>query len=90
MEKATEGKISPNKGNIIAFDKLAVPKLDDEIYSYEVNVPPNLNEVNKEMPCQFSCCREATNIMDDPEVIECFLNHPPMEVMPNPITIQTI
>ena len=90
MEKPTEGK-TLNKGKLIAFDKLKVPKLDDEIYAFDdIRLPPNEHDLHKAMNCRFSCCRDLQLLPLDDEVVECFLNHPAMNVMPNPITMQTI
>ena len=50
-----------------------------------------MDEINKEMPCQFACCRnEDENLLKDSELLECFLNHPPLQVLPNPITMLNI
>ena len=93
MAKPSEGKkIAPNRGKIISFENLKVPKSPDEIYSYTDNVllpPPTEHEIHKEMQFKFSCCRDEA-FFSDPEVVESFLNHPPLEVMPNPITILNI
>ena len=93
MAKPSEGKkIAPNRGKIISFENLKVPKSPDEIYSYTDTVllpPPTEHEIHKEMQCKFSCCRDEA-FFSDPEVIESFLNHPPLEAMPNPITILNI
>lgn len=98
MEKPSEGKSTLGKGKLIAFDKLNV-KLDpaDEMYTYESDVllpPPSEAEFNRTMKCQFSCCRDGDDhdheLSDDSETVEMFLNHPPLHVMDNPITMHNI
>ena len=92
MEKPSEGK-SEAKGKLIAFDKLEVPPFEDEVFSFEEEVflPPTEAEFNKTMKCKFSCCRDGEShfLMED-EVIESFLNHPPLQVMDNPTTMNVI
>ena len=103
MEKPSDGK-SPHpttRGKLIAFDKLHVKNdLDDEMFSYkeEVLSPPTEAEFNSTFRCQFSCCRDGvghhshntiTGAMDE-ETADAFLNHPPQEIMPNPVTLQNI
>ena len=93
MDKPSEGK-SPNKGKLIAFDKLEVPTMHDEIYQYDTTIetipPPDAKKLHKQMPCKFSCCRNEPDILTDPELFESFLNHPPLQIMPNPITVLNI
>ena len=97
MEKPSEGKSSLSKGKLIAFDKLNV-KMDpeDEMYSFEENVllpPPSEAEFNRTFKCSFSCCRDGDHghgAIENDEMLESFLNHPPLEVMPNPITMANI
>ncbi|CAJ1964150.1 unnamed protein product [Cylindrotheca closterium] len=103
MEKPSEGK-SPNKGKLIAFDKLQVSvDPEDEIYKFEDNVlvkendlimPPTEAEFNSTFRCQFSCCRDGDIhehlTIDDIEMEESFLNPPPLQTMPNPITMPNI
>ncbi|MHA7811731.1 MAG: integrase zinc binding domain-containing protein, partial [Marinobacter adhaerens] len=45
--------------------------------------------IHNGMPCRFSCCRDETELID-PELTESFLNYPPLDQMPNPITILNI
>lgn len=92
MDKPTEGKSVASRGKEIAFQKLQVPKLEDELYHYEALVdPPSEEEMKKGMPCRFSCCRDDTHdITKDDELLESYLNHPALEAMPNPITILNI
>mmetsp|Transcript_27581 Transcript_27581/g.40549 ORF Transcript_27581/g.40549 Transcript_27581/m.40549 type:complete len:847 (+) Transcript_27581:174-2714(+) len=91
MGKPTEGK-NEHKGQLIAFDKLKVPELDDEIFSFtDTILPPNERDLRKSMPCKFSCCRDVEELLPmDEETVECFLNHPDPLVFPNPITMQII
>ncbi|CAJ1935551.1 unnamed protein product [Cylindrotheca closterium] len=103
MEKPSDGK-SPNKGKLIAFDKLQV-SVDplDEIYTFEDNVlkkendlitPPTEAKFNSTFRCQFSCCQDGDIhehlTIDNIEMEESFLNHPPLQTMPNPITTPNI
>eukprot|EP00957_Ditylum_brightwellii_P110658 8439311-Ditylum_brightwellii.AAC.1 len=48
----------------------------------EVIPPPDEQEVHRAMP--------SDPTLEDPESFESFLNHPPLEVMPNPITMLNI
>ena len=91
MEKPTEGKRT-HKGKLVAFDKLDVPKFTDEVLHVEdaLVAPPTESEVKATMPCRFACCRNDDDPLHDPEMFECFLNHPTIETMPNPITILNI
>ncbi|CAJ1962561.1 unnamed protein product [Cylindrotheca closterium] len=97
MEKPSEGKSSLSEGKLIAFDKLNV-KMDpeDEMYLFEVDVllpPPSEAEFNCTFKCSFSCCRDGDHghgAIENDEMLESFLNHPPLEVMPNPITMANI
>ncbi|CAJ1956061.1 unnamed protein product [Cylindrotheca closterium] len=97
MEKPSEGKSSLSKGKLIAFDKLNV-KMDpkDEMYSFEEEVllpPPSEAEFNRTFRCMFACCRDGDHghgAIKSDEMLESFLNHPPLEVMPNPITMANI
>jgi hypothetical protein len=81
MEKPSEGK-KPGKGKLIAFDKLTVPALDDELDSFD--------EIVSGTSCRISCCRDEPNIITDEEMFESFLNHPPLTTMDNPITVLNI
>lgn len=93
MDKPTEGKKVSTKGKLVAFENLKVPELDDEVYAYEDDVllPPTEDEINRTMPCRFSCCRdESHEILEDDELIESYLNHPELPVLRNPITMQNI
>ena len=93
MDKPSEGKSTATTGTVIAFDKLEVPKLEDEFYSYEEEVllPPSEAEFNRTMKCKFSCCRDGEShfLMDD-EMLDAFLNHPPLHVMDNPTAMHAI
>ena len=100
MEKPSEGKSTvQNRGKLIAFDKLDVQMdPDDEMFSFEADVlepPPTEAEFNRTFRCQFSCCRDGNDhhegpIIDDDELLESFLNHPPLDALPNPITMHNI
>mmetsp|Transcript_1731 Transcript_1731/g.3813 ORF Transcript_1731/g.3813 Transcript_1731/m.3813 type:complete len:465 (+) Transcript_1731:801-2195(+) len=97
MEKPSEGKSSLSKGKLIAFDKLNV-RMDpnDEMYSFEEEVllpPPSEAEFNRTFKCMFSCCRDGDHghgAIENDEMLESFLNHPPLHVMQNPITMANI
>ena len=102
MEKPSEGKSAVStRGKLIAFQELNI-KMDpddDEFFSFEADVqeplvpPPTEEEFNKTFRCQFSCCRNS-DLVDDPEVEgvlhEAFFNHPALNVMQNPITMERI
>lgn len=92
MEKPSEGKSVAPKGKLIAFEKLTPPKnVDDEIYLYEDTIaPPTARQIQKEMPCRFSCCKDVATISEDSEMLEAFLNHPEFHAMQNPITMLNI
>ena len=97
MEKPSEGKSFESRGKYIAFDKLNVKiDPDDEMlcsFEGEVIPPPSITEVNKEMRCIFACCRDsdhAHSIIENNEMTELFLNHPPLQVMENPIIMVNI
>src|SRR6056300_644405 len=96
MEKPSEGKRTVgNRGKLIAFDKIDVKvDPDDEMFSFEETVLTEA-EFNKEHRCKFSCCRDTdTSSLEmfegDQDMINAFLNHPPLHVMPNPITMHNI
>eukprot|EP00957_Ditylum_brightwellii_P106665 8137399-Ditylum_brightwellii.AAC.2 len=96
MDKPSEGK-SPGHEKLIAFDKFGLPSPDDELedtsYSYEGKylTPPTEKEVQKTMACKFVCCKSsATLSLDNMELTESFLNHPPLEAMQNLIIIVNI
>ena len=50
----------------IAFDELEVPKLDNEICSFEDTIPvPSESKINETMPCQFAChCPVIQNFLN--------------------------
>ena len=57
--------------------------------------PPTEAEFNRTFKCKFACCRDGGNdhehdLFASDEMFESFLNHPPLHVMPNPITMQNI
>ncbi|CAJ1934059.1 unnamed protein product [Cylindrotheca closterium] len=95
---------SPNKGKLIAFNKLKVSvDPEDKIYTFEDNVlvkendliaPPTEADFSSTFRCQFSCCRDGDIhehlTIDDIEMEESFLNHPPLQAMPNSITMPNI
>ena len=62
----------------------------------EFNIPPSEEEFNKTFRCKFSCCRDGDThdhfhgLVIDDEMIESFLNHPPLHLMHNPITMHNI
>ena len=95
LAPALEGKSSPHKGELIAFDKLPSQnerdELDEAFYfmdSYLMfNMEPSSTNVNVKQDCHFIQCKEQ---FMDKEIYEFFLNHPPLERMRNPITIQNI
>eukprot|EP00957_Ditylum_brightwellii_P158068 12032367-Ditylum_brightwellii.AAC.1 len=91
MAKPTEGKsLQPNAGKLVAFDKLDAPQQEDELYSFEVVITSDLKEEKEtEKHYQFSYFKEASP-MEDPELIESFLNHHPLQAMSNPIIILNI
>ncbi|CAJ1946505.1 unnamed protein product [Cylindrotheca closterium] len=86
-----------SKGKLIAFDKLNV-KMDpkDEMYSFEEEVllpPPSEAEFNHTFRCMFACCQDGDHghgAIKNDEMLESFLNHPPLEVMPNPTMMANI
>ena len=82
MEPPSEGKSRPtNRGKIINFEKLESSGDEGEL---EIGA------------CRFKCCREKFTaesfsfFVDEPELFECFLNYPPLQMMPCPITIANI
>jgi hypothetical protein len=89
MEKPLEGK-KPGTGKLIAFDKIDLPPLDDELFGYEATVEtipaPTEAALHDGMPCRFSCCQDDDDIISDTEVFESFFNHRPLATMDNPIT----
>ena len=95
MDKATEGK-SSKKGKLVAFEHLSLPppsdELDDE--AYHLQAAPDAAEIAEGMPCLFSCCRDRVvtldELKDESSFFESFLNHPPLNVMQNPITMLNI
>ena len=99
MEKPSEGKSlmksMKNKGKIINFEKLHV-EIDpgDKMHSSKsLPPPPSEKEFNREMKCMFSCCCDSgdhSHLIEDQEMIRSFLNHPPLQVMDNPITMSNI
>ena len=85
MEKPTPIPGEGEKGNIVDFKKLTVPVDPDTEVLHSESIPKQ-DEIDAEMPCLFSCCRNK----DVEELVECFLNLPALDVMQNPITIQNI
>jgi hypothetical protein len=82
MDSPTEGKSKPGRGKIISFEKLHSESIED---SLEEDLGA----------CRFKCCREkltanAFSILDEPEILEAFLNYPTLQEMVNPITMQNI
>lgn len=91
MAQPSVGK-NENKGKEITFDRLPIPKGDqavDELLHTELNIPPDEKDLHKAMPCKFSCCRNDSTLQDQ-EIMEVFLNHPPLTEMRNPITMLNI
>jgi hypothetical protein len=87
MEKPSEGKDVPaDKGTLMDFEKLTLPHGEDEL--------------DEELgACRFKCCRKKTtaadalfysSMVDDSEVFESFLNHPPLTKMQNPLEAERI
>ena len=91
MSKPTEGK-RVDKAKLVAFDQLQVPKFTDEVLHVKTDFiqPPSEDEIKKTMPSRFACCRHDEDAIHDAEKFECFLNHPPLQMMPNPITMLNI
>eukprot|EP00957_Ditylum_brightwellii_P034994 2652709-Ditylum_brightwellii.AAC.1 len=91
MAKTTEGKsLRPNARKLVAVDKLNAPQQEDELYSFEAFITSDLEEEREtEKFCWFSYFKEASP-MENPELIESFLNHPPLQAMRNPITMLNI
>jgi hypothetical protein len=78
MDAPTEGKSKPGRGKIISFENLHVETED--------NFEDDLGA------CRFKCCRkkitaDAFCILEEPEILEVFLNYPEWEQMVNPITM---
>ena len=92
MDKPSLGKSVKKSGKLIAFDKLEVPKMEDEIYHFNshISLPPTEDEIKATMPCRFACCRDDETILEDSEMFESFLNHPQLEAMQNPVTMLNI
>lgn len=82
MEPPTEGKRKPGRGKFIDFEKL----------------PTNLEEEVEEDigACRFKCCRQKLTAdafsftVDEPELMEFFLNYPTIEQMQCPIEMLRI
>jgi hypothetical protein len=91
MDKPSEGK-KTSKGKLIAFNKLTLPPIEQDILHIDdsFHAPPTESEIQESMPCRFACCREYNEITNDKEMLECFLNHPALPAMVNPITMQNI
>ena len=98
MEKPSEGKSTVGtRGKLIAFEELNVKvDPDDELFTFEDTVsPPSEADYNQSHRCKFSCCRDAEHdqldvFEKDDDMMDSFLNHPPLEAMPNPITMNVI
>ena len=96
MEKPSEGKsLAKNKGKLINFQNLNVQTDpgDETFLSDDLLPPPSEAEFNREMKCMFSCCRDGdshTHFIGDPDMVESFLNHLPLQTMNNPITMHNI
>jgi hypothetical protein len=69
-----------------------LPPIEQEILHIDdsFRAPPTESEIQESMPCQFACCGEDNEIINDKEMFKCFLNHPALPVMTNPITMQNI
>jgi hypothetical protein len=88
MDAPTEGKSKPGRGKIISFESLHIDrnKIERElIEDFEDDLGA----------CRFKCCREkmtadAFTILDEPELMESFLNYPELEEMENPISMARI
>ena len=93
MEAPSEGKrLAPGKGHLIAFDTIPKQIERDEIdeaygYESEYNVSNNTGISEKINSCFIS---EGRNSFYDEEILDMFVNHPALEIMPNPITIRNI
>ena len=97
MEKPSEGKSTVGtRGKLIAFEKLDVrndPDDEEFIFKTDVVPPPTEADFNKTFRCQFSCCRNGdfhAGLFEDEELLDAFLNHPPLQAMQNPITMAMI
>ena len=95
MERALEGKSSPHKGKIIAFESLPNTNIRDELdedFHFQdtyllANTTPSNTQQNETKECHCVQCKDP---FIDNEIYESFLNHPTLEVMHNPITIPHI
>jgi len=94
MEPPSEGKsIGPGKGKVIAFDQIPKQIERDEIdEAYNYDMEYNVSDLNGISQNTKSCfASESKNYFyDDEEILDMFVNHPTLEVMPNPITIRNI
>ena len=92
MDAPLEGKkIAPNKGTLIAFQEIPKQIERDEIdkeYGFE-SFYPSINKKDEEetKPCFIS---SGNDCFYDNEIYDMFVNHPSLEEMQNPITIQNI
>lgn len=87
MESPLEGKrAEPNKGTTVAFaekpKQVERDELDEE-YGFE----SYYSDDGIKKPCYFM--QSADSFYDD-DIHDMFVNHPPLEVMQNPITMQNI
>eukprot|EP00957_Ditylum_brightwellii_P136689 10423719-Ditylum_brightwellii.AAC.1 len=77
MDKPLEGKsVSVPCGTLVDFVKLKVPAPTDELLY--ADLPPCIVQ------------ESVTGVVEDNELLESFLNHPPLHAMPNPITMLNI
>ena len=77
---------------MVAFDKLKLPKFDDEVLHIEEGsylMPLSEKEIQKEMPCHFACCRNDTVLLNG-KYFKCFLNHLRLDAMQSPITMLNV
>jgi hypothetical protein len=69
MVKPSEGKRT-HKGKLIAFDKLTLPPIEQEIMHFKDGLCAALmeSEIQETMPCRFACCREDNEITNEKEM----------------------
>eukprot|EP00957_Ditylum_brightwellii_P131128 10001476-Ditylum_brightwellii.AAC.1 len=90
MDKPLEGKRAPNCSTLIAFEDLCVPPQSDELHSYTAQYSPaNTSSTFSSPHCRLSYSN-STEVADDKEFYEPFLNHSLLASMQNPITILNI
>jgi transposase InsO family protein len=78
MEKPSEGKNVPaNKGTLVDFKKLTVTASQDEIEDDGLDDKPG--------PMADNVVSAYSIAVDDPQMLESFLNHPPLQEMQNPM-----